>query len=463
MCWYCRVNTGILYKAPQEQELEACFSDLPFSSKAAHVIIEGAKVPPSSKPFTTDGDMVWEASIPCGHPHKYEDHIPTVLLHPVFGQFIDDTKEIEVSAEDNKLVVELADAMSDLYKNKSKWIDNVGKVLTTFDIHFSITIIKCTGYETDGDMAVKDYCYVIAEFTNEAGNTSGEPYFQSIGYYLESMRKEGVTVPSSPLPCFLLSFFRPYIIFAGAVWNLRPTIQLLLMPIAFNIHSMDTDNLLVLACHMAAFCKATQTLKQYYEDLWPTQPLQNMLSPQLFPYPTMYTFIMDGTKWQFSYQQQLKNKLVFFGTKSAEGSAIFAWQYSPDTHKHCGSVGCAPTLRGFEKMPGGWFMIVMDDLSNDYETLENQQVPIPTKSLIHMKLVEFHKEGFVHGNIRDTNIMVSKSDNMQFRIIDFDWAGIAGEVKYLAFLNLEVWRPEGASDGKPILVEHDDAMLNDMC
>ncbi|KAI6041164.1 hypothetical protein EDC04DRAFT_2879030 [Pisolithus marmoratus] len=477
-----------------EKKLETFFSDLPFSQDAACVVVEvlpqqGAKVPPSSRPFTMDGDMVWEAcetylrasstekpsttaiplsffdrqkndckAIPCSCPRKYKDRIPTVLLHPVFGQFIDDTKEIEVSAEDNKLVVELADAMSDLYKNKSEQIDNVGRVLMTFAIHFSITIIKRTGYETDGDMAVKYYHYVIAEFKNEAGNTSGEPYFQSIGYYLESTRKEAVTVPSSPLPCFLLSFFGPYVIFAGATWNLRPMIQLLSMPIAFNIHSMDTDNLLVLARHMAAFRKATQMLKRYYEDLRPTQPLQNMPSPQLFPYPTMYTFI-----------QQLKNKLVFFSTESAEGSAIvdricikFAQRYSPDAHKHCTSVGCAPTLRGFEKIPGGWFMIVMDDLSNNYETLENQRVPIPTKSLIRTKLAEFLEEGFVHGDIRDTNIMVSKSDNMQFRIIDFDWAGIAGEVKYPAFLNPEVWRPEGASDGKPILAEHDDAMLNDM-
>ncbi|KAI6030345.1 hypothetical protein EDC04DRAFT_2880451 [Pisolithus marmoratus] len=408
-------------------------------------IAEGTRVSPSSKPFTADGDMVREAretylrasstekpstttipssffdrqkndckAIPCGRPRKYEDRVPTVLLHPVFGQFIDDTKEIEVSAEDDKLVVELADAMSDLYKNESERIDNVGK------------------------------------FKNEAGNTSGEPYFQSIGYYLESTRKEAVTVPSSPLPCFLLSFFGPYVIFAGAAWNLRPTIQLLSMPIAFNIHSTDTDNLLVLACHMAAFHKATQTLKRYYEDLRPTQPLQNTPVPP-------------------AVSQQLKNKLVFFGTESAEGSAIvdricikFAWRYSPDAHKHCTSVGCAPALRGFEKIPGGWFMIVMDVLSNDYETLENQQVSVPTKSLIRTKLAEFHKEGFVHGDIRDTNIMVSKSDNTQFRIIDFDWAGIAGEVKYPAFLNPEVWRPEGASDGKPILAEHDDAMLNDM-
>ncbi|KAI6095799.1 hypothetical protein EDD16DRAFT_1778249 [Pisolithus croceorrhizus] len=440
-----------------EQQLETVFNDLPFSQNAARVVVEvlpeqGTKAPPLSKPFTADGDAILEArktflrasspekpsttaipssfldrqnnsrkAIPCGRPRKYEDRVPTVLLHPVFGQFIEDTKGIEVFAEDNRLVVELADAMSDLYKNESERVDKVQNVLKTFDIHFAITIIKRTGYETDGDMAVKDYRYAIAEFKNEAGNTSGEPYFQSIGYYLESTRREAITVP------------RPYIVFAGAAWNLRPTIQLLSMPIAFNVHSTDTDNLLVLARHMAAFRKATQTLKRIL------------------------------------YQQQLENKLVFFGTESAEGTAVvdricvkFTRRYSPGAHEHCASTGCAPALRGFEKIPGGWFMVVMDDLSNDYETLAKTRVPDSTKNLIHAKLAGFHEAGFVHGDIRDTNIMVSKSDNTQFRIIDFDWAGIAGEVRYPAFLNPEVRRPEGATDGEFILAKHDDAMLVDI-
>ncbi|KAI6014933.1 hypothetical protein EDC04DRAFT_2608919 [Pisolithus marmoratus] len=440
---------------PGEQKLETFFNDLPFSQEAARVVVEvlpeeGTRAPPSSKPFPADGDTVLEArktylrasspekpsttampssfldrqnnsrkAIPCGRPRKYEDFVPTVLLHPVFGQFIEDTKEIEVSAEDNKLVIELADAMSDLYKNEAERIDKVETVLKTFDIHFASTTIKRTGFQTDGDMAVKDYRYAIAEFKNEAGNTSGEPYF------------------------------RPYIVFAGAAWNLRPTIQLLSMPVAFNIHSTDTDNLLVLARHMAAFRKAAQTLKRYYEDLRPTQLLPNMPSPQLFPYPTTYTSTVDGTNRQILYQQQLEHKLVFFGTESTEGSAVvdricvkFVRRYSPGAHEHCASAGCAPALRGFKKIPGGWFMVVMDDLSNDYETLANMSVPVPTKSLIRAKLAGFHKAGFVHGDIRDTNIMVSKSDNTQFRIIDFDWAGIAGEVKYPAFLNPEVRRPE---------------------
>ncbi|KAI6010555.1 hypothetical protein EDC04DRAFT_2905818 [Pisolithus marmoratus] len=471
---------------PGEQKLETFFNDLPFSQEAARVVVEvlpeeGTRAPPSSKPFPADGDTVLEArktylrasspekpsttampssfldrqnnsrkAIPCGRPRKYEDFVPTVLLHPVFGQFIEDTKEIEVSAEDNKLVIELADAMSDLYKNEVERIDRVETVLKTFDIHFASTTIKRTGFQTDGDMAVKDYRYAIAEFKNEAGNTSGEPYFQSIGYYLESTRKEAVIMPSSPLPCFLLSFFGPYIVFAGAAWNLRPTIQLLSMPVAFNIHSTDTDNLLVLARHMAAFRKAAQTLKRYYEDLRPTQLLPNMPSPQLFPSnwsTSSYSSALSLLRVQPSWIESVSS--------SSDGILLALTNIA---HLQDALPRCA----GFKKIPGGWFMVVMDDLSNDYETLANMSVPVPTKSLIRAKLAGFHKAGFVHGDIRDTNIMVSKSDNTQFRIIDFDWAGIAGEVKYPAFLNPEVRRPEGATDGEFILAEHDDAMLNDI-
>ncbi|KAI6035847.1 hypothetical protein EDC04DRAFT_3033004 [Pisolithus marmoratus] len=294
--------------------------------------------------------------------------------------------------------------MSDLYKNESERIDNVGKVLTTFD----------------------NYRYVIAEFKNEAGNTSGEPYFQSIGYYLESTRRKRSQcqvlpchVSSSPFSvCFRASTIRRRIdpLFAGALRHLcRCRMGICVQrynccrcPLHLISIQRNTDNLLVLARHMAAFRKATQTLKRYYEDLRPTQPLQNMPSPQLFPYPTI-TSSYSSRSW----------------IESASSS------------------------------PGGIHLT----LTNIAIYARKPAGPRSHQESYSRETCEISQRRFVHGDIRDTNIMVSKSDNTQFRIIDLTGAGIAGEVKYPAFLNPEVRRPEGASDGKPILAEHDDAML----
>jgi len=122
--------------------------------------------------------------------------------------------------------------------------------------------------------------------------------------------------------------------------------------------------------------------------------------------------------------------------------------------------GCTPTLRVFEKIPSGWFMVIMDDISNGHETLFSKPVSMTTKELIAEKLSKFHEAGFVHGDIQDMNIMVSKLDEKDFNIVDFDWVGRAGEVTYPACVNREIWRPTDVVDGKPILAAHDMVMLD---
>ncbi|KAI9459603.1 hypothetical protein HD554DRAFT_2176873 [Boletus coccyginus] len=340
--------------------------------------------------------------------------------------------------------MDLAGAMSALYTDESKRAEKIQDVLEAYNVHFSITKIKITGYETDGDISTQNYHYVVVEFKNEAGNTSGEPYFQTIGYYLESTRLDAPKMPNSPLPCLLLSIFGPYIVFAV------PTL---------TISSSWHDTWL-------QFRKAIQTLKQYYDTLQPPQSLSSMSSPQLFPYHTAYTSRITKTMAkEIVYQRQLsEDKLIFFGFEDThEGDRIcikFVRRYSVEAHEHCVLLGCAPTLRGFEKIPGGWFMVVMDDISDGHETLFSKPVSITTKELIAEKLAKFHEAGFVHGDIRDTNVMVSKLDEKDFNIVDFDWAGRASEVTYPACVNREIWRPTDAIDGQPILAVHDIAMLH---
>ena len=236
------------------------------------------------------------------------------------------------------------------------------------------------------------------------------------------------------------------------------------MPLAFHIHSGDTYNFSILARYMATFRKAVHTLKQYYDMLQPLPSLSNMSLTQLFPYPTAYTSVIDGNRTKkIVYQRQLsEDKLVFFGTQESDGQPIcikFVQQYSTEAHNYCAVLGCTPTLMGFEVV-GGWFMVVMENISKGHDTLFSKQLSMTTKALIADKLKKFHQAGFVHGDIRDTNIMVSNSDEKDFKIIDFDWAGRVNEARYPSFINRQIWRPSGAVDGQPILPAHDLAMLD---
>ncbi|KIJ63840.1 hypothetical protein HYDPIDRAFT_67875, partial [Hydnomerulius pinastri MD-312] len=49
---------------------------------------------------------------------------------------------------------------------------------------------------------------------------------------------------------------------------------------------------------------------------------------------------------------------------------------------------------------------------------------------IRATLTRLHQKGYVHGDVRDTNIMVSRSNKAKFMLVDFDWAGKIGEVRY---------------------------------
>jgi RIO-like serine/threonine protein kinase len=63
-----------------------------------------------------------------------------------------------------------------------------------------------------------------------------------------------------------------------------------------------------------------------------------------------------------------------------------------------------------------------------------------------------HKAGYVHGDLREANILVAL-DTVLF--IDFDFAGLTKSAKYPPFLNPDIAWPDGACYNKPILPEHD--------
>ena len=237
------------------------------------------------------------------------------------------------------------------------------------------------------------------------------------------------------------------------------------MPIAFYFHSTDTQSKLTVARHMVAFRKATERLKEYYEKLQETPTVPSVVPPHMFPYPTGYKSLNDNTPKRFQYGIELvDDKLVFSGTED-NGDNIcikFVQTYSCDAHKCLASLGRAPALRGFEKIHGGWFMVVMDLLPEDYETLSQRKDPLSTSFFNELSKVlnHFHDAGFVHGDIRDANTMVFKNDETKFMIIDFDWSGRVGEARYPADVNhMEIERPEDAQDGLEILKDHDLHML----
>jgi hypothetical protein len=121
---------------------------------------------------------------------------------------------------------------------------------------------------------------------------------------------------------------------------------------------------------------------------------------------------------------------------------------------------------GFEELPGDWYMVVMEEIDLQayilysdtgfnadiqYEFDRQQQIRASLLKCLHL----LRSSGMVHGDVRGINILVSRDIPFDVKMLDFDWAGRAGVVRYPMNVNdVGVKRPTTASDGNLILAEN---------
>jgi len=118
-------------------------------------------------------------------------------------------------------------------------------------------------------------------------------------------------------------------------------------------------------------------------------------------------------------------------------------------HSFCAKAGHAPSILGYERLPGGWFAVAMEYVKPG--------TPITRSNLLTSnrdlwikelgRLVDnFHANNFVHGDLRDANI-ICKGDSVM--LVDFDWGGKVGEVSYPTLeLNPELLEGRSSDDLK---------------
>ncbi|KIL66082.1 hypothetical protein M378DRAFT_10374 [Amanita muscaria Koide BX008] len=404
----------------------------------------------------------------CNRPRDAFAPIPVTLLHPIFGQFIDDCEKYKPMEKDNAFVLELLTVMSKFYPDEAERADSVRQLFTEkYDIDFVQTVIEGIAYSTDGDIGrtnCRNLRFAIIDFKNDVGSKGAEPLLQSIHYYLESNRRRAPEMPSSVLPCMIIMIF-------GAAWMDRPVSQVLSSIIPFYFDFSDTRLRAMAARHLGAFKKAIRSLQDYYHnDLSVTNPPVPLSNPtsipsDIFPYRKHFTSLVDSSEHHFEYVKQHEHHRLFFFGKLSDGRGIcikFTHDYSPAVHSLCASKGFALKLLGFEELPGGWWMVVMEHIDENYVQFHDLESHHRSSVLEYLKqfLTFLHANGFVHGDVRDTNIMVPRSGELHFFLIDFDWAGRIGEVRYPMNVNRKgIWRPDGARDGDLITAEHDDEML----
>ena len=109
----------------------------------------------------------------------------------------------------------------------------------------------------------------------------------------------------------------------------------------------------------------------------------------------------------------------------------FVRQYCPELHGICAMSGHAPALLAYEHLPGGWYGVAMEYAAGAVPITMHNGVSKHFerwKTDLQELVAKFHNEGFVHGDLRDANIL--SGDDGCVKLVDFDWGGRDGEVSY---------------------------------
>ncbi|KAF8622261.1 hypothetical protein AX15_007155 [Amanita polypyramis BW_CC] len=127
------------------------------------------------------------------------------------------------------------------------------------------------------------------------------------------------------------------------------------------------------------------------------------------------------------------SRLLFIASTTNDMLIIikFTRRYCAELHALCAKLGRAPQLLAFEHLPGGWYGVAMEYILT---AVPLQSIPTDHVKRPHWQqelrevLTQFHEENLVHGDMRDTNIIVEKDE--QVLLVDFDWGGKDGETVY---------------------------------
>ena len=125
----------------------------------------------------------------------------------------------------------------------------------------------------------------------------------------------------------------------------------------------------ILVRHLGALRRAITSLDGHYRE-YTANPSLPLRTPT-HPYPTFFTS-QDGSLCHFTYRYQIKGqgRILFFGfMDNIEICIKFTTRYCKEGHEFLAAQSFAPKLHAVERLPGGLYMIVMDDISKQYISL----------------------------------------------------------------------------------------------
>ncbi|KAG2103787.1 uncharacterized protein F5147DRAFT_638712 [Suillus discolor] len=399
---------------------------------------------------------------------------PIQLFNPAFAFFsskaFDPTYEVpnDILRATPTLMAEFATIYSKEDDRRSNLVSLLDNVLGHGFVKEQIRDGKCV---PDG-VALAFYdkipiCLIVDEEKDDFGDGGSDPSVQASFSFLRiSCQKEAELPFMCNCPAFLTARAGPRLVVLGAILREKCIVQRLTDFIWIPTRSsLDDGHCLRIGRVMHALKESITLLKDWYDNkvFKRDEPRYDI---------TSYTYKRDGKVVKFTYQQPLEAHpaCVTYLAKTVETDSIhvvvkFVTRYGADAHMAMAEAGFAPKLLYYgpiDTMPhmpsyGKLRMVVMEYV--DGTTASNARVLPRSFKQDLTKAIEYcHERGFVFGDLRKPNIMITKENKVQ--LIDFDWAGCEGRVTYpVSIGSIDIEWPAGVGGLNLILQQHDHDML----
>ncbi|KAI5999722.1 hypothetical protein EDD15DRAFT_2193751, partial [Pisolithus albus] len=301
---------------------------------------------------------------------------------------------------------------------------------------------------------------VVYEQKNEFGDGHSDPSTQGAFSYLRIFCQEDNRdlLLKTCCPAFIIAHAGPWLTILGGVITSKCIVQRLTDFIWVPIHSThDDDHCLRISRIFYVLQESIGRLESWYRSCNASGRRYNLKHPMPHPrfFPSVHTFPENGVEVRFEYTKPLEDDhtCVTYLAETFEAPrkkivVKFVTRYGDDAHRTMAEAGFAPKLRYFGPIDN-----TEDAVS--YDKLRMVKVPASVATHLPEAINHLHGAGFVFGDLRGPNVIVTPSDEITVRLIDFDWAGKVGEVTYPVLINEELQSAKDVKAMGLIDKEHD--------
>ena len=416
----------------------------------------------SVKPIKSPSEFAKDPSAIEGlvnHRPLCDDAPPIEIYFPPFGQFVFNCKTIIPSPEDISFTTNFVRKMSSFYGNEG---DRKNVVLEEMKKLFLVDLWteKIRRYNTDLSYVENDAFILNIEVKNELG-VGGDPNLQNSLYYTYYWSNCKAKPKNSLCPTILISIAGSYIGISGGIYPKKFVCEPLtaIFPLLWLPRRSFMDDLARIFSSLKTLFVNT---REYYKVL-PSNLDQRRIHFPTFEFGSKKNSLLPISNFVFEKQV---TSFVFEGKyKSQRAILKFARKYSVDAHKFCYQNGFAPEIFFFYDWNSEWKVICTQFVEGkEWDNLSRPQKESGI-DILDRNIQKLHEESFVHGDLRDCNIIFVLDDHghncSSVQLIDFDWSGKENETFYPFFVNtFSVKWHRGVQSGKQIEKDHDTFWLN---